>query len=919
MTEASQTFSLQQRWYNSSEPELGVGSVVAVEGRDVTIFFAAREVTRQYAAESAPLVRALLSPGARARRRDGGAFVVESVETRGPLLSYHGKGQTLREEDMADTLELGQPLNRLKSGQFDADPLLFDLRLKAHRARHRALSSPWRGFLGGRIELYPHQLYVAHEVCARHRARVLLTDEVGLGKTIEAALVIHRFLLTRRVERVLILVPPGLVHQWFAELYLRFHVSFRIVNEAYLTAQEAVQITPELLDQRIICPLDRSEQIPLAEADWDLVVVDEAHQVEPGSANFALLEKLAQSVEHMLLLTATPEQAGEEGHFQRLALLDPGRFRSYDAYQQEKQGYLEVADLAQRLKGSKPLNKADKTRLKGLFEHENITGLLRRSSKDRDARRQLLGKLLDQHGLGRLMFRNVRAVVGGFPRRQAVFHRLSGNAKRIRRELLHELGRDPSFRLGRLEKDSRVSWLVALLTELTPAKVLLICNSPAKTLVLAKALGAAGILQLATFHEQMSLMERDRMAAWFQEEDGPQLMLSSPIGAEGRNFQFARHLVLFDLPLDPEQVEQRIGRLDRIGQGAEIFIHLPFVPDTPQHRLVRWFDEALGVFRTAWHGSRQVVREFGHALLEACCSPHASGFEELLQHAAQRNREIIAELETGRDRLLEYNSFDEPAAQAISLAVQSIDEAPELEEFMLLALDHGGIDCEEVARRTWYLQPNETYARPFPGFRAEGMVVSFDRSKALGSDSIELLSWDHPMVRDALESTSNDERGNACVAKLRGMPPGLVLEGLFVVECSLPERLRGDRFFPPTPLRFAVDLHGAAVELPDQQVETTDAAMMLANPQVLAGLERMLGRMRRRAEDQLPGLVEKARQAMRSELAPACARLEALQLVNPSVTQQEIELARKELAVLSEGLGQTQLRLDALRLLVCMP
>lgn len=106
-----------------------------------------------------------------------------------------------------------------------------------------------------------------------------------------------------------------------------------------------------------------------------------------------------------------------------------------------------------------------------------------------------------------------------------------------------------------------------------------------------------GGYQAPVFHEGLSLVERDRAAAAFaDEEEGCQVLVCSEIGSEGRNFQFCRHLVMFDLPLHPDQLEQRIGRLDRIGQRHAIEIHAPVFTGSPGEKLLRWYHEGLDAF-----------------------------------------------------------------------------------------------------------------------------------------------------------------------------------------------------------------------------------------------------------------------------------------------------------------------------------
>ncbi|MEC8931964.1 MAG: hypothetical protein VYB08_11115, partial [Candidatus Latescibacterota bacterium] len=184
------SFASGQRWHSLTEPELGLGHVDAVEGRQVVISFPAREVVRRYSMEDPPLVRARLAPGQHARGGPDVDFCIEEVLEQDGLLTYVGQGQRLSEAQLDAELDVATPENRLLGAQVDDHPL-FDLRSKALQLRHQLLSSPARGFLGGRIQLFDHQLSIARDVCERHQVRVLLADEVGLGKTIEALLILH--------------------------------------------------------------------------------------------------------------------------------------------------------------------------------------------------------------------------------------------------------------------------------------------------------------------------------------------------------------------------------------------------------------------------------------------------------------------------------------------------------------------------------------------------------------------------------------------------------------------------------------------------------------------------------------------------------------------------------------------------------
>ena len=217
-----------------------------------------------------------------------------------------------------------------------------------------------RGFVGGRIDLISHQLYIAQEVGNRIAPRVLLSDEVGLGKTIEAGLILHRQLITGCTSRALILVPESLVHQWFVEMLRKFNVWVNIFDEERCSAIEKVHpdTNPFLDDQVILTSINflashakRAEQAK--EAGWDLLVVDEAHHLEWNEAEpseeYQLVDSLSRETQGLLLLTATPEQLGQESHFARLRLLDPDRYSDLDRYKEETEQFTDIAPIATTL------------------------------------------------------------------------------------------------------------------------------------------------------------------------------------------------------------------------------------------------------------------------------------------------------------------------------------------------------------------------------------------------------------------------------------------------------------------------------------------------------------------------------------------------------------------------------------------
>ena len=372
-------FTLGQRWISDTESELGLGTVVALDARMVTLLFPAIGENRLYSRNDSPITRVMFNPGDTITSHEGWQLHVDKVNEENGLLSYTGTrldtqeaNVTLREVLLDSKLVFSKPQDRLFAGQIDRMDR-FALRYRARKFQSEQYRMPWSGLRGQRTSLIPHQLHIAHDVGRRHAPRVLLADEVGLGKTIEAGMILHQQLLSGAAERVLIVVPETLQHQWLVEMLRRFNLRFSLFDdERYAEAQHDAY-NPFETEQLVICSLDfvrRSKQRleHLCDAEWDLMVVDEAHHLvwseEAPSREYQAIEQLAERVPGILLLTATPEQLGMESHFARLRLLDPNRFHDFEQFVEEQQNYRPVADavallLAQPVLAKDiPLNRA---------------------------------------------------------------------------------------------------------------------------------------------------------------------------------------------------------------------------------------------------------------------------------------------------------------------------------------------------------------------------------------------------------------------------------------------------------------------------------------------------------------------------------------------------------------------------------
>lgn len=917
-------FVAGQRWLSETQGELGLGLVLATDGRCVRIAFPATGETRLYAMRDAPLVRVELAPGERVRDRSGRQLLVVDTRSEAGLITYlcetlDGASCALPESDLDDRLRLNRPQQRMLAARIDSDHW-FTLRYRTWLQGMRESGAPTLGLLGARVALVPHQLHIAAEVASREAPRVLLADEVGLGKTIEAGLVLHRMLLNGQAQRVLVLTPEPLLYQWLVEMRRRFNLRFALFDAERFDA--AGGDNPFHDEQQVLCPLDlltaRADAARAALAgQWDLLVVDEAHHLAwsetDTSLAYDLVAALAEQTPGVLLLTATPEQLGRAGHFGRLRLLDPARFHDYPSFLEEETSYAPVAALAARLLDGEPLGAEDQALLGDTAGLDTAT---------------LIERLVDRHGTGRVLFRNTRAAIQGFPERQLlpsplplpdVYRTQTADALAC---LTPEQVHGP----GWTEEDPRVDWLIATLRELRPAKVLLICARARTVLDLREALLRRAGVYAAIFHEGMEIVERDRAAAYFAAaEDGTQVLLCSEIGSEGRNFQFAHHLVLFDLPLEPDLLEQRIGRLDRIGQTETIRLHVPYLSGGPQETLFRWYAEGLQAFDAICPAASAVFGQLRDSLLATLADP--AGTDDLIARARDLTASINAELAAGRDRLLEIHSHRPELSARLVDAIEEIDASREAADYMKRFWDAFGVEHEPGPRGSVVLRPGpQMLQESFPRLPEDGLTATFDRLDALAHEDREFLTWEHPMVRESMELLTTSNLGTSAATLVRDSRfkrPTLLLEVFYVAECPAPPDLQVGRFLPPTLVRLLLDADGndLAGELDhaalrgDCLTRNHKLARTIVQSQT-PRLTAMLEQGERLARVTLERLEREAATRMQAQLGEELERLIALARVNPSVRADEIERLRQRRDRLAGYLGKTHLRLDALRVIV---
>lgn len=930
-------FTVGQRWASEMEPELGIGIIDAVEGRTVHLRYPDSGLVRLYAVHSAPLRRVIFHPGDRVQDNTGNALTIATVEMEGDLVVYCSGQARLREDRLAGVLTLDTPKDRILAGQRDASSL-FDLRRCLLDFRHRMTGRLAQGFVGGRVDLIPHQFAIAHEVSDRIHPRVLLADETGLGKTIEAGLVIHRLITTDQISRILVIVPDALVVQWYVELARRFNLRFRIFDDAWQgTVDPTAAPNPFEQEPLGLCGMSFLTQATpalnkhLLAAQYDLLVVDEAHHMRPDGPLFARVEALSKAISRVILITATPGHLSSHGHYARLNLLDPQRYPSYDRFKAENQSFEKIVQLVEALASEQAVDGAT---FRQLAAAAGITDKdVAQRPTDLAGRQQRIKRMIDRYGTGRVMFKTTRHMVSGFPGRQALMLPLDikadgpGIRERIDREVLADCGLEAASSEMNFSDDPRVAWLEGYLHAHRSEKILLICRSAEKVKALHAQLERRINVKTGRYHDGMTLIQRDRNAAWFAQPDGAVLLLCSEIGSEGRNFQFARHLVLFDLPPDPDLLEQRIGRLDRIGQTGVVKVMVPFVRGTGGEILARWYHEALNVLEQNVPAAGWVMCRLWGPLCDLIRDPRGTSFHDRLDRLMRCGRLAIARqqrrLESGRDRLLELGILAAPVVDRLIEGIQDVDADPVFLELVEQLLDAWGIVMDPIESDVYRLVPDHRYADALPGFRPSGLTITTDRQLALTREEIDFLTPDHPLVTGAMDHFLGTGKGGAAFACLPGASQKKIfLEMQFVIEAAAPANTAPRQFLSPTPLHVVVD-HELG-ENPkwlfdvDAGVLTDgpDALWTKILPLVSPIISQMVEKGRHLAGKRSKPIIAAARQSARQAMEETVSRLEALCRVNPAITEKDISNAKGTRDAVLAAIESARVRLDALRLVV---
>jgi ATP-dependent helicase HepA len=653
-------------------PELGTGRVTAIEGRVLVVEFARAGATLRLAAGSDALVPAAEPP----RPGDRSLF------------------------------------GRLAAGDVDeTEDVLTRVGILHLRSVREA--GGLGSFLGGRVRLFPHQLHVAERATERLPVRWLLADEVGLGKTVEAALIMNRLLHTQQIERCLVVAPEPLTVQWLGELWRKYHQVFALLDAARLddVARDfGSGFNPFDVHRRAVIALDTLIARPeltrqAVKAGIDLLVVDEAQRLRrpprhPGEPGYRAIAQIAALGRHVLLLSATPLEDEAQGFFRLLQMLRPEEFP-------------EEVDVEARLASGVPLPPC--------------------TSSTR------------------------RVDVGGLPPRLPVPIDLPIDVPHDQRD--QRVQRD---RAGAGDADARLDWLLAQAKRWRDAgEKTLVFTARRETLeMLRQALRARAQLATGVFHEELSTARRDIEVARFRAEDGPSLLVSTEAGGEGRNFEFCHRLVLYDLPWKPAIVEQRIGRLDRIGRRMPVEI-VYFRPASGVGAAAVRLFEHLGIFREPMAGLEPQLAGIEGVLQEIARDPEATLSDARIDQVLADARAARGRIHAAAYEQLHRDRYHAGLAPSILARVPAGLDAL-MEQVVVNAAARLGFHIEQVrGRRAYAIEfGNEALIDSLPGVPGgSSFIGSFDREYAVEDESIDFYASGHPLIEGLLAHFDEDSKG----------------------------------------------------------------------------------------------------------------------------------------------------------------
>jgi ATP-dependent helicase HepA len=722
-----------------------------------------------------------------------------------------------------DDTPLDQPagglLDRLASG--DTGPAsAFALRTRVVRLEAQRRADSLGALLSSRVHVLPHQVGAAGRILSDRVPRFVLADEVGLGKTIEAGLVYSGLRQLGLAERVLVVVPEHLAFQWLAELFHKFNALFTLLGPDRIAALGGAEAALSQSKLAIVSHEAMAADPELAAAaaglSFDLVIVDEAHHLAED-ALFEAVAPVARASFGLLLLTATPVRLDPREYFRLLSLVEPVPTTTLPAFLARLESHEAFAAVARDLLAGGKVEDA-LARLRELSP-EDEAFVAPTGKKKGPSRPALLEHLASQYGLSARLIRNRRVKVGAFTRRV------------LRREDVAE--------------GAKIEAAAALCGKLARGgdKVLVFGGDLDRLRELQARIAEAERLEAVLYDDAPSLEARDRLVARFRDPEGPMVLLSGESGGEGRNFQFASHLVCLDLPDSPLTLEQRIGRLDRLGQSRPVEIHV--LPEPGEETfLADLYEKEIGIFDEPVGGLDAVLasvpeeleklrgkrtekarqafrRELAARVAEGRRAQH-EGYDPLLDVRSAAIPELTALVASAFERMGE----DPPEADVeIGTSLQTLSRwlEEELEELVVEAGRRVGMDVDTDENvhpfEAAFTFGSSMRIEALPGMEIPAeertLLGSFWRETAVAREELEWYATGHRLVEALLELARDGEAGRTAFLQSKAAPRGGGLYARWKVRWPSPADLapgarvpsrQASRYLDESPLSVLVDL-----------------------------------------------------------------------------------------------------------------
>ncbi len=751
----------------------------------------------------------VLEEGRRLAVRFAGRDGITVVSGRDPALAA-----VPRETPIEEVRATG-PLEALASGQAGS-AAAFQVRSKIALLEATRRADSLGALLSSRVHVLPHQVGAAGRILADRIPRFVLADEVGLGKTIEAGLVFAGLRQLGIAERVLVVVPEHLAFQWLAELFHKFNALFALLTPERIAElggpEAALARSPHAIVPLELLAADPELADAAADLPLDLVIVDEAHHLADDRFH-APVEPIARASFGLLLLTATPLRLDPREYFRLLALVEPVPSATFDTFLLRLSRHEEYAGAARALLTGASTDETA-ARLRAL-EPDDPFFASPVTSED------LLRHLADRYSLSSRLIRNRRVKVGAFTRRVLRRRNIAAGTK--------------------IDEVARLCVELAVSGE----KVLVFGGDAEALRAVQGAIAALG-REALLYDDADTIEARDRLVARFRDPEGPMVLLSGESGGEGRNFQFAAHLVCLDLPDSPLTLEQRIGRLDRLGQHRPVEIHVLAEPGDEQF-LAGLYEQEIGIFDEPVGGLDPVLASLPSELAtvrEASDEARVAFRSRLAARVAEARR---AQHE-GYDPLLDLRSASLPElTRLIERAFgrddeelpDDVGEGSEAIQAALLALSRSLEErledvCVDVARRVGVDVDTDQNVHPFevaltigqhlrvdalPGMQIPEEPVtllgSFWRETAVARDELEWFATGHRLVEALVGLVRDGEVGRTAVFRSPSAPRRGALHTRWHVLWPSPADLapgarvpsrQASRYLDGAPIAVAVDL-----------------------------------------------------------------------------------------------------------------